>query len=64
MKNISLTSSDFDVQSRADERHQSGGEVDGHVLIHRHVHQHQPLTDKRRSYIDALQIFSTTSTHF
>lgn len=43
--NMILTSGYFDVQSCADERHQGGGEVDGHVLVHRHVHQHQPLRD-------------------
>lgn len=48
---LSVTSSYFDVQSCADEWHQGGGEVDRHVLIHRHVHQHQPLRDNKERFI-------------
>ena len=33
-----LTSGYFDLQSSADEGHEGGGEVDGHVIVHRHVH--------------------------
>ncbi len=34
-----LTSGYLDLQGGADEGHEGGGEVDGHVLVHRHVHQ-------------------------
>lgn len=34
-----LTSGYLDLQGRADEGHEGGGEVDGHVIVHRHVHQ-------------------------
>lgn len=56
---VTLTSCYFDVQRSADEWHQRWGEVDGHVFVHRHVHQHQPLRanedrwtegDRRRRY--------------
>lgn len=59
-QSVPLTSRYLDVQSCADERHQGGGEVDAHVLVHRHVHQHQPLTDNegrrgdRRTFIHSI----------
>ena len=54
-----LTSGYLYLQGRADEGHEGGGEVDRHVIVHRHVHQHQPLRanedrwtegDRRRRY--------------
>lgn len=38
-----LTSGYLHLQSGANESHERGGEVDGHVVVHRHVHQDQPL---------------------
>lgn len=36
---FSLTSGYLDLQGSADKGHEGGGEVDGHVIVHRHVHQ-------------------------
>lgn len=37
------TSGNLDIQGSANQGHESGGEVDGHVLVHRHVHQDESL---------------------
>lgn len=38
-----LTSLYLDLQGGADEGHEGGGEVDGHVIVYRHVHQDESL---------------------
>lgn len=38
-----LTSGDLHIQGSANQSHESGGEVDGHVLVHWHVHQDKSL---------------------
>lgn len=40
---FSLTSGYLDLQGGADESHEGGGEVNGHVVVHRHVHQDESL---------------------
>lgn len=48
-----LTRRQFDLQGRADEGHQGGGEVDRVVVRDGHVHLHQPLKQgeaERRSH--------------
>lgn len=37
------TSGYLDLQGGADEGHEGGGEVDGHVVVHGHVHQDESL---------------------
>lgn len=43
-----LTSGYLDLQGGADEGHEGGGKVDGHVLVHRHVHQDESLMAAER----------------
>lgn len=44
-----LTSGDLDIQGSANQGHEGGGEMDGHVLVHRHVHQDEPLMAAERT---------------
>lgn len=34
-----LTSGYLDLKGSADKGHEGGGEVDGHLIVHRHVHE-------------------------
>lgn len=42
------TSGDLDIQGSANQGHEGGGEMDGHVLVHRHVHQDKSLIAAER----------------